>query len=85
MGIGINKFLVKPNLFTNITSEKDTTTDPKLILSIAEVLKAQGATPILGECPAMASYTRRARDECAGDSTMSRLNRFFRGIFICVR
>jgi uncharacterized protein (DUF362 family) len=35
------QFLVKPNLFTNITSEKGATTDSKLILSVAEALKAQ--------------------------------------------
>ena len=51
-------YLVKPNLFTNITSEKGATTDPELILSVAEALKRSGSKPMVGECPAMASYAR---------------------------
>jgi uncharacterized protein (DUF362 family)/NAD-dependent dihydropyrimidine dehydrogenase PreA subunit len=51
-------YLLKPNLFTTITSEEGATTDPGLILSVAEALKRSGSKPIVGECPAMASYAR---------------------------
>jgi uncharacterized protein (DUF362 family) len=51
-------YLLKPNLFTTITSEEGATTDPGLILSVAEALRRSGSRPILGECPAMASYAR---------------------------
>jgi len=51
-------YLLKPNLFTTITSEEGATTDPGLILSVAEELRRSGSRPILGECPAMASYAR---------------------------
>jgi len=49
-------YLLKPNLFTTISSEKGATTDPILILSVAEALKRSGSKPIVGEYPAMASY-----------------------------
>ena len=52
------RYLLKPNFFTTITSEKGATTNPELVFSIAKILKKQGATPIVGECPAMASYAR---------------------------
>jgi len=51
-------YLIKPNLFTTITADKGATTDPQLILSVAEALKRSGPKPIVGECPAMASYAR---------------------------
>ena len=51
-------YLLKPNLFTTITSEEGATTDPGLILSVVEALRRSGSRPILGECPAMASYAR---------------------------
>jgi len=51
-------YLVKPNLFTIKTALEGATTDPQLILFVAKTLKEVGATPIVGECPAMASYAR---------------------------
>jgi uncharacterized protein (DUF362 family) len=50
--------LVKPNLFTIKTAFEGATTDPQLVFSVAEALKRSGSKPIVGECPAMASYAR---------------------------
>jgi uncharacterized protein (DUF362 family) len=62
---GINKFvkpngsyLVKPNLFTTRTAEQGATTDMRIVLALAEMVKEMGSTPVVGECPAMAAYTR---------------------------
>jgi uncharacterized protein (DUF362 family)/Pyruvate/2-oxoacid:ferredoxin oxidoreductase delta subunit len=56
--LNLGTYLLKPNLFTTITADKGATTDPQLILSVAEALKRSGSRPIVGECPAMASYAR---------------------------
>jgi uncharacterized protein (DUF362 family) len=62
---GINKFikpgetaLLKPNLFNTKGSETGCTTDMRIVLEVARLLKKQNSQSILGECPAMASYTR---------------------------
>jgi uncharacterized protein (DUF362 family)/NAD-dependent dihydropyrimidine dehydrogenase PreA subunit len=51
-------YLIKPNLFTTKTAEQGATTDPKVFMTLAEMLKEVGAKPVVGECPATASYTR---------------------------
>lgn len=50
--------LLKPNLFTTKGPETGATTDMRLVLATAELLKQQGNQVIIGECPAMASYAR---------------------------
>jgi uncharacterized protein (DUF362 family)/NAD-dependent dihydropyrimidine dehydrogenase PreA subunit len=51
-------YLLKPNLFTTRTPEQGATTDMRIVLTLADMLKRRGAEPIVGECPAMASYAR---------------------------
>ena len=51
-------YLVKPNLFTTRTAQEGATTDLRVIKAVAEMLKGADATPVVGECPAMASYAR---------------------------
>ncbi len=51
-------YLVKPNLFTTISHEKGATTDPRIFMTLAEMVKEAGGEPVVGECPAMASYAR---------------------------
>jgi uncharacterized protein (DUF362 family)/NAD-dependent dihydropyrimidine dehydrogenase PreA subunit len=51
-------FLVKPNLFTVKSAEKGATTDPQVLMTIAELIKEAGAKPVVGECPATGSYAR---------------------------
>ncbi|TRO48038.1 DUF362 domain-containing protein, partial [Candidatus Bathyarchaeota archaeon] len=51
-------YLVKPNLFTTRTAQEGATTDLRVVKAVAEVLKEADATPVVGECPAMASYAR---------------------------
>jgi len=51
-------YLIKPNLFTTRTAEEGATTDMRIVLALAEMLREQGAKPVVGECPAMASYAR---------------------------
>jgi len=51
-------FLVKPNLFTVKSAEKGATTDPRVLMTIAEMIKEAGAKPVVGECPATGSYAR---------------------------
>jgi uncharacterized protein (DUF362 family) len=51
-------FLLKPNLFTTKTSEEGATTDMRIVLAFAELLKENNAEPIVGECTASASYAR---------------------------
>lgn len=65
---GINQFitpdetvLLKPNLFNTKPPETGCTTDLRIVIKIAEMLKNQGNRIILGECPATASYTRPER------------------------
>ena len=62
---GIEKFarpggvyLVKPNLFTTISAEKGATTDPRIFMTLAEMISEAGAKSVVGECPATASYAR---------------------------
>ncbi len=62
---GIDKFikagettLLKPNLFTTKGPETGATTDMRIVLATAKLLQEQGSLSIIGECPAMASYTR---------------------------
>jgi uncharacterized protein (DUF362 family)/Pyruvate/2-oxoacid:ferredoxin oxidoreductase delta subunit len=50
--------LLKPNLFTTKGPETGATTDMSLVLGVANLLKENKCRCILGECPAMASYTR---------------------------
>jgi len=51
-------YLVKPNLFTTITADKGATTDPRIFMTLAEMIAEAGAKPVVGECPATASYAR---------------------------
>lgn len=51
-------YLIKPNLFTTRTAEEGATTDMRIVLALAEMVKELGADPVVGECPAMASYAR---------------------------
>ena len=44
-------FLVKPNLFTVKSAEKGATTNPQIIMTIAEMIREAGAEPVVGECP----------------------------------
>jgi uncharacterized protein (DUF362 family) len=53
-----DRILLKPNLFTTKTPDEGATTDMRLVLAYAEMLKEMDAEPILGECPASASYAR---------------------------
>ena len=62
---GIDRFiapgetvLLKPNLFNVEPPETGCTTDLRIVLATAELLKAQGSHCLLGECPATAAYTR---------------------------
>jgi uncharacterized protein (DUF362 family) len=52
------KVLLKPNLFTIKGPEVGATTDMRVVLGVHELLKENGNTSELGECPATASYTR---------------------------
>jgi uncharacterized protein (DUF362 family) len=52
------RYLIKPNLFMNKTAEEGATTDARIVMALAKMLKSSGAKPVVGECPAMASYTR---------------------------
>ncbi|MCW4036540.1 MAG: DUF362 domain-containing protein [Candidatus Bathyarchaeota archaeon] len=51
-------YLVKPNLFTTKSAELGVTTDPRIMMALSETLRGAGAKPVVGECPATASYTR---------------------------
>ncbi len=51
-------YLVKPNLFTTITADKGATTDLRIFMTLAEMIEEASAKPVVGECPAMASYAR---------------------------
>jgi len=51
-------YLLKPNLFTTRTAEQGVTTDPRVFMTLAEMLIEAGSRPVVGECPATASYTR---------------------------
>jgi uncharacterized protein (DUF362 family) len=51
-------YLVKPNLFTTIPSDAGATTDIEIFMTVAELIKQAGGKPVVGECPATASYTR---------------------------
>ncbi len=51
-------YLLKPNLFTTLTAEQGVTTDPRVFMTLVEMLKEAGSRPVVGECPATASYTR---------------------------
>jgi uncharacterized protein (DUF362 family) len=51
-------FLLKPNLFTVKSAEKGATTDPRVLMTIAELIKGADAKPVVGECPATGSYAR---------------------------
>jgi len=51
-------YLIKPNLFTTKTADEGVTTDMRIVLALADMVKELGAVPVVGECPAMASYAR---------------------------
>jgi uncharacterized protein (DUF362 family)/NAD-dependent dihydropyrimidine dehydrogenase PreA subunit len=51
-------FLVKPNLFTVKSSDTGATTDPRVIMTITEMIQESNAKPVVGECPATGSYAR---------------------------
>ena len=62
---GIGKFvkpdgsyLLKPNLFTTRTPEQGATTDMRIVLALADMIREAGSSPVVGECPAMAAYAR---------------------------
>jgi uncharacterized protein (DUF362 family)/Pyruvate/2-oxoacid:ferredoxin oxidoreductase delta subunit len=50
--------LLKPNLFNVKPAETGCTTDLRIVLATARLLKEQKSHCIIGECPATASYTR---------------------------
>jgi len=52
------RYLLKPNLFTTKRAEEGATTDMRIVLSLAELLREAGAEGFIGECPAMAAYTQ---------------------------
>jgi len=52
------RYLLKPNLFTTKRAEEGATTDMRIVLSLAELLRETGAEGFVGECPAMAAYTQ---------------------------
>lgn len=45
------KILVKPNVVGPYNSEKGVTTNPKLIKKICDILKNEGFTVLMGDCP----------------------------------
>ena len=51
-------YLIKPNLFMKKSAEEGATTDMRVVLALAEMVRGSGATPVVGECPAMAAYAR---------------------------
>ncbi len=51
-------FLVKPNLFTVKSSDTGATTDPRVLMTIIEMIQEANAKPVVGECPATGSYAR---------------------------
>lgn len=51
-------YLIKPNLFTTRTPEQGATTDMRIVLALSTMLMEAGAKPVVGECPASASYAR---------------------------
>jgi uncharacterized protein (DUF362 family)/NAD-dependent dihydropyrimidine dehydrogenase PreA subunit len=51
-------YLVKPNLFTVKSAEKGATTDPQVLMTIAELIREAEGEPVVGECPATGSYAR---------------------------
>ena len=51
-------YLVKPNLFTTLTADQGATTHPDVYMTLAKMIKEAGAKPVVGECPASASYAR---------------------------
>ncbi|UCH58087.1 MAG: DUF362 domain-containing protein [Candidatus Bathyarchaeota archaeon] len=51
-------YLIKPNLFIAITADRGATTDSRVFMTLAGMVKEAGAAPVVGECPATASYTR---------------------------
>jgi uncharacterized protein (DUF362 family) len=62
---GISRFiepgetvLLKPNLYITKGPETGATTDMRVVMAVAELLRDQGSRIILGECPATGSYTR---------------------------
>ncbi len=52
------RYLLKPNLFTMKRAEEGATTDMRVVLSLAKLLREAGAEGFVGECPAMAAYTQ---------------------------
>lgn len=44
-------YLIKPNMITAKTSEQGVTTDPRIIRSLACLLKDSGARPVVGDSP----------------------------------
>ena len=51
-------YLIKPNLFTTKTAEEGATTDMRIVLALAGMVVEKSATPVVGECPAMAAYAQ---------------------------
>jgi len=42
-------YLVKPNLFTTISAERGATTDPRIFMTLAELIREAGGRPVVGE------------------------------------
>lgn len=51
-------YLLKPNLFTIKRAEEGATTDLRVVLYLAELVREAGAEAFVGECPAMAAYAQ---------------------------
>jgi len=51
-------FLIKPNLFATKTARDGATTDMRIVLALADMVKEAGSKPVVGECPASSAYAR---------------------------
>lgn len=51
-------YRVKPDLFTTIAAQRGAATYMRIVVALTEMLREAGVKPVVGECPAMASYAR---------------------------
>lgn len=54
------KVLLKPNLLSDSKPEKLVTTHPTVVKAVIDLVKAAGATPIVGDSPGLSSFQRAA-------------------------
>ena len=64
---GIKKFvhpgdhvLLKPNLLSARPPERRVTTDPRMVMAVARLVREAGGDPFMGDSPALESFTRVA-------------------------